>query len=106
MKANQKFIHHDDEAVSPVIAVILMVAITVVLAATVYVWVSGFGSSGSQAKSASFSTTASGGVNSMTLVSVSPNTDWNHLKIAVSGATVYGILVKAGGCSSFQTCRR
>jgi flagellin-like protein len=31
-----------DEGVSPVIAVILMVAITVVLAATVYVWVSGF----------------------------------------------------------------
>ncbi len=34
----------DDEGVSPVIAVILMVAITVVLAATVYVWVSGFAS--------------------------------------------------------------
>jgi flagellin-like protein len=34
----------NDEAVSPVIAVILMVAITVVLAATVYVWVSGFAS--------------------------------------------------------------
>lgn len=33
-----------DEGVSPVIAVILMVAITVVLAATVYVWVSGFAS--------------------------------------------------------------
>lgn len=33
---------HRDDAVSPVIAVILMVAITVVLAATVYVWVSGF----------------------------------------------------------------
>jgi len=32
----------DDQGVSPVIAVILMVAITVVLAATVYVWVSGF----------------------------------------------------------------
>lgn len=32
----------DDRAVSPVIAVILMVAITVVLAATVYVWISGF----------------------------------------------------------------
>jgi len=31
-----------DNAVSPVIATILMVAITVVLAATVYVWVSGF----------------------------------------------------------------
>ncbi len=35
---------HDDSGVSPVIAVILMVAITVVLAATVYVWVSGFSS--------------------------------------------------------------
>ncbi|MHB8585415.1 MAG: archaellin/type IV pilin N-terminal domain-containing protein [Thermoplasmatota archaeon] len=45
----------NDEAVSPVIAVILMVAITVVLAATVYVWVSGFGASGSQAKSLSVS---------------------------------------------------
>ena len=50
MKANQKFLNEtDDEAVSPVIAVILMVAITVVLAATVYVWVSGFGSSSSNA---------------------------------------------------------
>ena len=41
MKANQKFLNNDDEAVSPVIAVILMVAITVVLAATVYVWQNG-----------------------------------------------------------------
>jgi flagellin-like protein len=54
MKANQKFRSRDD-AVSPVIAVILMVAITVVLAATVYVWVSGFGSNSSQpAKSIAF----------------------------------------------------
>ena len=48
MKATQKFLNGDDEAVSPVIAVILMVAITVVLAATVYVWVSGFGAQSSQ----------------------------------------------------------
>src|SRR5688572_14162378 len=47
MKANRFLNEADDEAVSPVIAVILMVAITVVLAATVYVWVSGFGTSGS-----------------------------------------------------------
>ena len=33
----------DTTGVSPIIAVILMVAITVVLAATIYVWVSGFG---------------------------------------------------------------
>ena len=54
MKANQ-FLRNNDDAVSPVIAVILMVAITVVLAATVYVWVSGFGSNSSQpAKSIAF----------------------------------------------------
>lgn len=34
--------HRRDEAVSPVIAVILMVAITVVLAAAVWVWVGSF----------------------------------------------------------------
>ena|SRR5688572_22574877 len=42
MKANRKFVEADD-AVSPVIAVILMVAITVVLAATVFVLVSDIG---------------------------------------------------------------
>ena len=40
MKANRKFIE-DGEAVSAVIGVILMVAITVAIAATVYVYVSG-----------------------------------------------------------------
>lgn len=47
MKANLRARNQqemNDEGVSPVIAVILMVAITVVLAATVYVWVSGFSS--------------------------------------------------------------
>ena len=39
----KRFIRKDDEAVSPVIAVILMVAITVVLAGVLYVWVSGLG---------------------------------------------------------------
>ena len=42
MKANRKFIN-EEEAVSPVIAVILMVAITVVLAATVFVLVNDLG---------------------------------------------------------------
>ena len=40
MKANRKF-KNEDEAVSAVIGVILMVAITVAIAATVYVYVSG-----------------------------------------------------------------
>ncbi len=48
MKANQAF-KHNDEAVSPVIGVILMVAITVVLAAVVFVLVSNL-SEGADAK--------------------------------------------------------
>jgi len=45
MKANRKFVE-DKEAVSAVIGVILMVAITVAIAATVYVYVSGMLGSG------------------------------------------------------------
>jgi flagellin-like protein len=53
MKANKKLVE-EDEAVSAVIGVILMVAITVAIAATVYVYVSGLASSpGSNAEHAS-----------------------------------------------------
>jgi flagellin-like protein len=38
----KKLFRKDDKGVSPVIAVILMVAITVVLAGVLYVWVSQF----------------------------------------------------------------
>ncbi len=41
MKANRKYIEGNEEGVSAVIGVILMVAITVAIAATVYVYVSG-----------------------------------------------------------------
>ena len=47
MKANRKF-KNEEEAVSAVIGVILMVAITVAIAATVYVYVSGMLTPGSQ----------------------------------------------------------
>lgn len=46
------------EAVSPVIATILMVAITVVLAAVLYVMVMGFGGTGTQQPTGSFTTPA------------------------------------------------
>jgi flagellin-like protein len=46
----KKIFRKDDKAVSPVIAVILMVAITVVLAGVLYVWVSGFGTTGGGSK--------------------------------------------------------
>ena len=48
MKANRKFIEGDERAVSAVIGVILMVAITVAIAATVYVYVSGMLGGGAQ----------------------------------------------------------
>lgn len=43
----------DDRGVSAVIGVILMVAITVAIAATVYIWVGGFDTGGSSPESAS-----------------------------------------------------
>ncbi len=64
MKANQKIVSRlldEDNAVSPVIAVILMVAITVVLAATVYVWVSGFSSTQESSEQASASAKGASG---------------------------------------------
>jgi len=57
MKANRR-VRGNDDAVSPVIAVILMVAITVVLAATVYLWVSGFGNNQNNVVNASFAAKA------------------------------------------------
>lgn len=88
MKANRKFKSNDD-AVSPVIATILMVAITVVLAATVYVWVSGFGSTNSHASRA---ITLSGdapltadGHKSFTVSAASTNLRWEDLIITLDG---------------------
>jgi len=49
-------IRKDSEAVSPVIATILMVAITVVLAAVLYVMVMGFGGPSSQTPTGAFTT--------------------------------------------------
>ena len=50
-------IRKDAEAVSPVIATILMVAITVVLAAVLYVMVLGFGGGGQQTPTATYNAT-------------------------------------------------
>src|SRR5579885_2679050 len=89
MKANQKFMRGDDEAVSPVIAVILMVAITVVLAATVYVWVSGFGAqSGNPQKSISL--TSAGALSNTwknyTVASGTSGMKYSDIQVTVNGA--------------------
>jgi flagellin-like protein len=67
MKANKKF-KENDEAVSAVIGVILMVAITVAIAATVYVYVSGMmGSPSTEAENASVVVRAENGRIKITL---------------------------------------
>jgi flagellin-like protein len=76
MKANQKFVRND-EAVSPVIGVILMVAITVVLAAVVFVLVTRLSGSGSQSTpviGATADNTSAG--RSVTITSAPPNLVW------------------------------
>ena len=92
MKANRKFVSGDDEAVSPVIAVILMVAITVVLAATVYVWVSGFGSQSGQA-SKSLSLSSAGALTDgtddekeYTVTAATPGMKYTDVKFTLNGA--------------------
>ncbi|HET6405633.1 MAG TPA: archaellin/type IV pilin N-terminal domain-containing protein, partial [Candidatus Thermoplasmatota archaeon] len=94
MKANRKFLHGDEEAVSPVIAVILMVAITVVLAATVYVWVSGFGSNSNSTPAHTMSITSSGALaagagnlywKNYTVSSADPSLTYGDLKLAIGG---------------------
>ena len=56
-------IEKNDEGVSPVIAVILMVAITVVLAAVLYVWAASFLEQGESAPIGTFYTTKDAGNN-------------------------------------------
>ena len=66
MKANRKYLDNE-EAVSAVIGVILMVAITVAIAATVYVYVSGLGSTPSDLETAAVAT-AQGTENQIKLI--------------------------------------
>jgi archaeal type IV pilus assembly protein PilA len=86
MKANRKFVQAD-EAVSPVIAVILMVAITVVLAATVFVLVSDIGgNTGSAAPSISWAPDESN--DRLGVTTASNNADWFRLTVQVDSCTV------------------
>jgi flagellin-like protein len=85
MKANQAF-KGNDEAVSPVIGVILMVAITVVLAAVVFVLVSNLSKGGSQSAPAlSFNTDSV--ADKLTVTSAATGADWSRLSLKVTSCT-------------------
>lgn len=97
MKANRKFVRTDD-AVSPVIAVILMVAITVVLAATVFVLVSDIGgNTGSTAPQISWNPDET--QDRFTVNTAANNADWYRLTIQADSCTSVGAIV-AGSTSS------
>jgi len=83
MKSNRKF-KQEDEAVSAVIGVILMVAITVAIAATVYVYVSGMiGTSPETTPSMQFVKDSTN--TRLTVASADPgNLDWNDFVISWS----------------------
>jgi flagellin-like protein len=78
-------IRKDSEAVSPVIATILMVAITVVLAAVLYVMVMGFGPGGASAPQGSFTSVQkmSATVERVSIGVLTPDTKPTAIKIVV-----------------------
>lgn len=92
MNLLRKLRRSNDSAVSPVIAVILMVAITVVLAATVYVWVSGFSGGGSAAKTISLSSNGPEDSTTFerayTVASATSGMKWQDLTFTVDGTAL------------------
>ena len=74
----------DKKAVSPVVGVILMVAITIVLAATIYVWVAGMSSPAATAPSINLRGTFEDNKLILTVVSVQGDARWDDLQISVS----------------------
>jgi len=95
----KSIIRKDEQAVSPVIATILMVAITVVLAAVLYVMVSGLISGPSTQKPfVTFSTTTK--VNALTwtfaIASASPAVNPSNYKINFGIGTATGAAVNMG----------
>ncbi len=89
MKANRKF-KDGEEAVSAVIGVILMVAITVAIAATVYVYVSGMmGGGGEPAPTITFRKVDTAAENTLTVISADPTSlDWGDLEVQIDGSAV------------------
>jgi flagellin-like protein len=81
-------IRKDFEAVSPVIGTILMVAITVVLAAVLYVMVVGIGGTSSHTPIAAYSKNTITNGQKITIVSITKtDVPWDDVKIQVSDDT-------------------
>jgi flagellin-like protein len=83
-------IRKDSEAVSPVIATILMVAITVVLAAVLYVMVLGFGGTSTTTPAATYSKQTVSGGQRINIVSITKtDVPWDDVKVQLSDGTLF-----------------
>ncbi|MEA3144333.1 MAG: Archaeal Type pilin, N-terminal [Thermoplasmata archaeon] len=103
MKANQAF-KANDEAVSPVIGVILMVAITVVLAAVVFVLVSNL-SKGSNNSAPTLAINTDDTADKLIITSAATGADWSRLSVKVASCTQAnnaGDLINMGTATPYQ----
>jgi FlaG/FlaF family flagellin (archaellin) len=87
MKANRKFIETDKRAVSAVIGVILMVTITVAIAATVYVYVNGM-ISGTKDQTANIACITDSSTNRITITSTAANIKWKDIVVITDNISV------------------
>lgn len=96
----------NDEAVSPVIAVILMVAITVVLAAVVYVWVSGFQVGNTPPGSMSIAFNGHPGASNVSYIVTSATSGMHYTDVALQldGATLQYANLTAGAPTADKWC--
>ncbi len=99
-----KKIWEDITGVSPIIAVILMVAITVVLAATIYVWVTGFGGGGQSSLSMDLDQTGgtSGTDGIFRVTSASPDLDYSDLTFKIGGTVITTVYSGTSGTTALS----
>ena len=87
MKSNTKSRQPDKRAVSAVIGVILMVAITVAIAATVYVYVSGM-IGGAKGQVANIACITDSSTNRITITSAGANIQWRDIVVVPDNISV------------------
>ena len=96
MKANRKFIEADERAVSAVIGVILMVAITVAIAATVYVYVSGM-IGGTKTQTPNVACTTDATANKITVATADADISWDDITVTTDVSGTWLHLYHGGG---------
>jgi len=101
---NMKAMKKNDMGVSPVIAVILMVAITVVLAGVVFLWAQSFtNEAGGTVRSLNVKGSIDAGNSELQLEVISGTITWADYKILVDGSEVSGASVNETSSSAGET---